>query len=99
MTLVPMQTTLKIYQKTSDDYNNISVNAFMAFAEYGSHFYTDQKAKDAFEKDLFDIRHDALKNNTYIRNEINKVYSENRPIKDFIIRKKNKAPYGATFCN
>lgn len=78
----------KFIKKTSDDYNNISVNAFMAFAEYGSHFYTDQKAKDAFEKDLFDIRHDALKNNTYIRNEINKVYSENRPIKDFIIRKK-----------
>lgn len=75
-------------QSSYKEYNSIYNGTFVALGEYQTHYFADQKAKDIFEKELSAIRHDAVKNNKYLSDKINQVYSQNLPIEDFIIRKK-----------
>ena len=75
-------------QKTTKEYDDIFTRIYIALGEYENLYFADKIAKDIFEKEINDIRHAAVKNNKQLLDKINKVYSQNLPIKDFINRKK-----------
>ncbi|MDY0417020.1 hypothetical protein PYW49_04945 [Enterobacter sp. 170198] len=75
-------------QKTTKEYDDIFTRIYIALGEYESLYFADKIAKDTFEKEINDIRHAAVKNNKQLLDKINKVYSQNLPIKNFINRKK-----------
>ncbi|UAK18528.1 hypothetical protein [Kluyvera sp. CRP] len=75
-------------QHVTKEFNAIYNRTFKVYVEYETYFFTDIKNKVDFEKELHEIRHDAINNNKYLSDMINQVYYLNRPIKDFIIRKK-----------
>jgi len=75
-------------QMTTKQYDDIFTRIYIALGEYESLYFADKIAKDIFEKELNDIRYDAVKNNKHLLDKVNKVYTQNRPIKDFINHKK-----------
>ncbi|MFK0368927.1 hypothetical protein ACIQT3_01905 [Enterobacter sichuanensis] len=75
-------------QKTTKEYDDIFTRIYIALGEYENLYFSDKIAKDTFEKEINDIRHAAVKNNKQLLDNVNKVYSQNLPIKYFINRKK-----------
>lgn len=75
-------------QESSKRYNVITHQIYVVLSEFETFYFTDQKKKSNFEKEIFIIRNNAIKNNKYLSDKINQIYNENRPIKEFITPKR-----------
>lgn len=72
---------------TVNDYNKIYNDIYFVTDEIEGNFYHNEYQKDTFKKKTHELQMAAIKINTSLNDKINLVFTQNKQIKDFIIRK------------
>lgn len=81
------ESIITVLKNAAQEYNALYSRVFIAEDEIITHCFADDKAREIYRGETFKIQTDAISTNKKLTDAINKVFDENRPIKNFISHK------------
>lgn len=81
------ESIIAVLKNSAEEYNSIYSRLFIAEDELELHFFADEQTILRYSKKLHDIQIDAIQSNITLTEAIGKIFTDNKPIIDFIIHR------------